>query len=305
MVNPALICIVGPTAVGKTSLSIRLAQQFNAAILITDPRQMYRGLDIGTAKPTPEERTQAPHFLIDSLPPDARIDPATFEELIEAEIARLFTKYPVIIAVGGATLYMDALWYGLDEMPAVPAEVRESLTSEWEINGLGPLLEELAEVDPATFDRIDKQNPVRILRALEVYRASGHPISTFRTGKKLKERVYPVLKIGLQDDREKLYQRIDQRVLNMLEEGLLAEIKGLLDDGLSTESQAFASIGYREVLPYLKGEYEWEEAVRLIQRNSRRYAKRQLTYWRRDPHITWFQAGDTAAVDAWIAQQMS
>lgn len=280
---------------GKTALSLRLAQAMEGAIVLGDPRQMYRGLDLGTAKPTPEERTQAPHFLVDALEPDEEINAAQLAERVEALLPELFQTYRSVIVVGGATLYMDALWYQLDEMPPVPDAVRESLKLAHQAEGLGPLLDELETVDPATFAHIDRQNPARVIRALEVYRASGQPISAFRQGRKAKAYPWPTLKIGLREERPVLYERIDRRVLNMVEAGLEAEVHALRQRGLSFQSQALRSIGYQEWEAFFQGKTDRETVIRLIQRNSRRYAKRQLTYWHRYDDLHWFHRQDHAS----------
>lgn len=287
-----LLTLVGPTAVGKTALAIRLAQQQGGAIVVADPRQMYQGLDLGTAKPTAEERALAPHYLVDSLAPTASFSAGDFERLMRARLPAWLDQYPLVIVVGGATLYMDALWFGLDDMPEVPEVLRADLQAEYEAQGLSPLLTELARVDPTTYARIDRRNPARVLRALAVYRASGQPISAFQRGRKLRDFGVPHQAIALHDERAALYARIDRRVEQMVTEGLEDEVRGLLAQGLAPHSQALQSIGYQEWLPYFAGEYDRTEAIRLIQRNSRRYAKRQLTYWRRYDFLQWHRPGE-------------
>ncbi len=285
-----LITLVGPTAVGKTRLSIRLAQRHGGAIIMGDPRQMYRGMDIGSAKPTPAEQAQAPHYLIDAYEPEQRLSAGDFERIMLDWLPALWERYPVLIVVGGATLYMDALWFGLDQMPPIPPELRDQVQTQYRSEGLAPLLTELARVDPVTYARVDRQNPARVMRAIEVYRASGQPISAFQRGRELRQFPFPHRAIALYDERPRLYQRIDQRVERMIEQGLENEVKALLARGLTPQSQALQSIGYQEWLPHFAGEYDRAEVIRLIQRNSRRYAKRQLTYWRRYEHLHWFRA---------------
>ncbi|MEO1588603.1 MAG: tRNA (adenosine(37)-N6)-dimethylallyltransferase MiaA [Bacteroidota bacterium] len=299
-----LMTIVGPTAVGKTALSLHLAKRFQTVILSADSRQFYQELNIGTAKPTPQEVAEVPHHFVDFLSPLQSYSAAQYQREAEALLDKLFEKHDVLIMVGGSTLYMDAMWYQMDDMPEVPAEIRSELQAAFLQNGLNPLVEELENVDPATFALIDRQNPARVIRALEVYRTSGKPISFFRKGKKARDTHYAFIKLGLQDAREVLYQRINQRVLDMIEQGLIAEVQGLLDKGYAPTLQSLLTIGYQEVIPYLKGAYDLDEAIRLIQRNSRRYAKRQLTYYRRYPDIQWFQAGDFTSVDAWLANTL-
>ncbi|MEM6348765.1 MAG: tRNA (adenosine(37)-N6)-dimethylallyltransferase MiaA [Bacteroidota bacterium] len=298
-----LISIVGPTAVGKTQLSLFLARQLQTEIISTDSRQIYQGMDIGTAKPSLEELHQAPHHFINHLSPEVDYNAGIFEKEADALIKQLFHQHRHLITVGGSTLYINALWNGIDPMPKISHEIRNQLRREWEAAGLGPLLEELAKVDPETFDKIDRQNPVRILRALEVYRTCGTPISVFRKNRKLKSTHYQLIKIGLQEERAQLYERINQRVDQMFEEGLIAEVEGLLSAGISREVNSMQSIGYREVVQYLNHQHSLEEAKRLVKRNSRRYAKRQMTWFRRDKDIKWFKAGQKEEVLQWLVSQ--
>ncbi|MEM9932629.1 MAG: tRNA (adenosine(37)-N6)-dimethylallyltransferase MiaA [Bacteroidota bacterium] len=298
-----LISIVGPTGVGKTSLSITLAKRYGSPILSCDARQVYTGMDIGTAKITVVEREDIPHHFIDILPVDQPFTVGQFEQKAEDLLADLFKHQPVVIAVGGSTLYFHTLWYGLDEIPEVKPAVREALRREWEVSGLTPLLTELQEADPLTYETIDRNNHVRVLRALEVFRSSDQPISAFRTQSE-KESTYQHIKIGLKMDRELLYKRINNRVDQMLEAGLVMEVEQLLQAGYNLEHQAMRTIGYQEIVHYLQGDYPLEEAIRLIKRNSRRYAKRQMTFYRRYKDILWFEADETSSILSKIAQQI-
>lgn len=303
--KPVLVSIVGPTGVGKTSLSLALARHFETEIIIADSRQMYQKLDIGTAKPSEEELAAAPHHLVDWLSPEEEIDAEKFREKAESIIRDRFEDHDMLIVVGGSTLYMQALWFGLNEMPAIPEEIRTNLNEAFAANGLEPLLDELHKVDPLTWDQIDRQNHARVIRALEVYRATGTPISTFRQQEIETNHDWTHLKIALEDDRAALYERIDRRVELMLEAGLEEEIRGLLNDGLKPESQSLRSIGYQEWVAHFQGEYDREEAIRLHKRNSRRYAKRQLTWYRRYEDVQWFQAGETESVISWLETQLA
>ncbi len=298
-----LITLVGPTAVGKTRLSLRLAAEFNSPVLSADSRQFFRGMDIGTAKPDKEEQGRIKHYFIDSLDPEEVYNAGRFEAEAENLMQELFVKHPILIMVGGSTLYMGAIWQGFDEMPQIEAHVRDRLNQTFEESGLKPLQEELKEVDPATYARIDRQNPARIIRALEVYRGTGIPISLLRKGRKKKIHSYQLIKVGLWEEREKLYHRIDERVEQMMEEGLVNELQLLLERGLSPESQALNTIGYQELIPYIRGKYDLEEAIRLIKRNSRHYAKRQLTYYRKYEDIQWFRAGQGEEALEWIKKK--
>lgn len=285
-----LICIAGPTAAGKTTLSIELAKQFGTAVLSADSRQMYRYMDIGTAKPTPEERQGIPHYFIDTLDPDEEYSAGRFEADADKLLKTLFVQNEVVICVGGSTLYYEALWNGMDDMPAIPEDIRNQLNLEFRDKGLESLVSELSDIDPPTFSTIDRQNPARVIRALEVFRATGQPISSFRI-KKEKQTDWEIIKIGLTDDRPMLYRRIDARVLEMIRMGLLEEVGTLLERGYSPDLASLQSIGYQEIISHLQGNISQEEAIRLIQRNSRRYAKRQLTWFRRYEDMIWFQAG--------------
>lgn len=297
-----LISIIGPTAVGKTALAIQLAKLFQTEIISTDSRQIFRGMNIGTAKPSSAELAEVSHHFIDHLPPTETYNAGSFEQEADPILSELHQQYDQVISAGGSTLYINALWNGIDPMPKIPAEVRNSLREEWDQNGLEALLEELQSVDPDTYEKIDRQNPVRVLRALEVYRASGTPISVFRQESKPKARNYQLLKIGLTDERAALYERINQRVEQMFANGLKQEVEQLLDEGISPEAQSLQSIGYRELVQALQGKHDLSEAKRLIKRNSRRYAKRQMTWFRRDEEIQWFQAGENQAVCNWLTK---
>ena len=264
---------------------------------------MYRYLDIGTAKASEEELSRARHHFVNSLDPDQEYNAADFEKEAEALIHDLHNRSDVVIVVGGSTLYMDALWFGFDEMPQIDPEVRKGLMHEFESQGLESLLKELEKVDAETFASIDQQNHARVIRALEVYRSSGKPISFYRKGKKPKETSWKYLKIGLTDERKLLYERIDERVLEMIEAGLEKEVKSLLET-YGPQAPALQSIGYSEMISYLKGEIDRAEAIRLVQRNSRRYAKRQFTWFRRYEDIQWFEAGKLEEIWNWLQGEM-
>ena len=297
-----LLTLAGPTGVGKTALSLRLAQRYHTEIISADSRQFYRGMDIGTAKPTPAERGAVPHHFIDCLDPDQAYSAGQFEQEAEALMTRLFEQHQVLIVVGGSTLYLQALWEGLDAMPPVPPAVRAGLQAEWQAQGLEPLLAELAQRDPQTYATIDRHNPARILRALELIRVTGQPLAALRPSRPPKARPWRTLRIGLTDERPRLYARIDARVEAMIAAGLEAEVTGLLDR-YGAEAPGLQSIGYREWIGYFQGDYDRAEVARLIQRNSRRYAKRQLTYYRHQADLTWFQAGEPDAVCEWLDGQ--
>jgi len=286
-----LISIVGPTAVGKTSLSILLAKHYNAEIISCDSRQFYRYMDIGTAKATLAERENIPHHFLDFLNPDEEYNAGRYEREVEILLEKLFQEKEVIIVVGGSTLYINALWNGIDDIPEVKPEIRAELNQTFLEKGLQPLLNELEQNDLATYHSIDRKNHVRVIRALEVLRSTGLPISHFRTGKKNKSIDYQNIKICLSTEREILYDRIDKRVELMLEEGLIEEVENLLKMGYSPNLTSLQAIGYKEVIDFLVGEIDKPTMVSQIQQHSRNYAKRQLTWFRRDKDLLWEEAG--------------
>jgi tRNA dimethylallyltransferase len=302
-----LISIVGPTGVGKTSLSLFLAKKYKTEIISSDSRQMYRHMDIGTAKPNRKVLEAIPHHFIDSLDPDEPYSAGRFEVDAENLLKRLFEKHDVVIVVGGSTLYISALWHGMDDMPKIPEEVRSGLNAELEEKGLEALVQELAEVDPETHRYVDKKNPARVKRALEVFRATGKPISDFRKGKKKKETYYRHIKVGLRLDRPNLYKRINYRAEQMARKGLADEVRKLLKMGYGPELNSMQSIGYQEMIPFIEGKTNFFSAVKLMQRNSRRYAKRQFNWYRRFPDIKWFEASKDREEEIadWVAQAMA
>jgi len=283
-----LIAVVGPTGVGKTEAGIFLARHLDGEIVNFDSVQVYRYFDIGTAKPTPEEREEAPHHLVDFLEPDEEFNAARFVELADRVIAELHARGKQPILVGGTGLYLKALLHGLFEVGDVSA-IRRELTQRLQREGLPVLYEELKRVDPETARRLPPTDRVRILRALEVFHATGKPFSVLSREHAFAERRYPCLKIGLTLPREELYRRLDERVDKMLQAGLLEEVKALLDRGFSPELKPMRAIGYRHLAAYLRGELSLEEAVRQMKRDTRHYAKRQLTWFRADPEVIWFR----------------
>ncbi len=282
--EPTLLVVTGPTAVGKTALCVQLAQQLGTEIVSADSRQFFRELTIGTAKPTAAEMDGVPHHFIDSHSIADDYNAGRFEQDALAVLADLFQRHRVVILTGGSGLYLQAVTEGLDELPVVPPEVRAGLRTELEAHGLAPLVAELARLDPVAHGRIDQQNPQRVLRALEICRATGQPFSSFQAGKAA-PRPFRVVKIALTREREELYQRIDERMDQMLAAGLEAEARALYPH---RHHNALQTVGYQELFGYFEGHYDFAEAVRLLKRNSRRYAKRQLTWLRRDPQYQWF-----------------
>ena len=285
--RPVLLTIAGPTAVGKTALCVQLAQHFGTEIVSADSRQFFRELSIGTAKPTPAEMQGVPHHFIDSHSIADDYSAGRFAADCHAVLAGLFQQHPIVILTGGSGLYVQAVTDGLDELPSVPPAVRAQLHAELAAHGLPHLVAELAETDPISHARIDQLNPQRIVRALEITRATGRPFSSYHHGAPPPENpLFRNVKVALTREREVLYQRINQRVEHMLEAGLLAEVRGLLP---YRHHHALQTVGYQEIFGFLDGDYDWPEAVRLLQRNTRRYAKRQLTWLRRDAAYEWVE----------------
>ena len=294
-----LIVIVGATAVGKTDLAIRLALELGTEIVSADSRQFYKEMTIGTAKPSEEELALVKHHFINSHHIFNEYNAGQYEKDILSLLDKLFQKHQTVIMVGGSGLYIKAVCEGFDSMPDIAQDLREKLQTELEENGLDVLLVELKKTDADYYEQVDKANPQRILRALEVIRSTGKPYSSFRkkeqslnvshnqsTKRKLG---FEIIKIGIDRPREELYERIDTRIDTMLNMGLLEEAKSLYS---YKNINALQTVGYQEVFDFLDGKFPWEETVRLLKRNSRRYAKRQLTWFRKDSSISWFGADE-------------
>jgi tRNA dimethylallyltransferase len=291
-----LVVIAGPTAVGKTRVAIDVARRLNAQIISADSRQIFRELTIGTAKPTPEELKLVPHHFIDSHSIIEQYDPATFGNEALARIHTLFKSDQYVVVCGGSGLYVRALIDGFDDIPEVSDTIREELNKQFESHGIKFLQQQMMSLDPEHFSSIDTENPHRLIRALEVKIATGLSISSFQKKKKM-EHEFAIKKIGLELPREQLYQRIDLRMDNMIKAGLFEEVEKLLP---YKSHQALQTVGYQEIFGYLEGSYDREEAIRLLKRNSRRYAKRQLTWFKRDTEMKWFSPDDLDSILEYI-----
>ena len=292
MSDQKLIVVAGPTAVGKTSVAIRLARHFGTEIVSADSRQVYREMTVGTAKPTAAERAEVTHHFIDTRSVGEAYDAATYAAEALGVIRELFSRHDTVILCGGSGLYIRGVCDGFDEMPEVPEGIRRTLMEEYERHGIGWLRGQLQEFDPGALAGIDQQNPHRLIRALEVKLSSGKSILSFRKNEKRKHD-FGIVRIGLERPREELYRRIDARMDDMIAHGLFEEARALYP---LRHHNALQTVGYQEIFGYLDGEYDLAECVRLLKRNSRRYAKRQLTWFSKDPEFTWFDPGDVSAI---------
>lgn len=279
-----LIVIAGPTAVGKTEVAIHLAEHFNTEIISADSRQIYRELMVGTAKPSLEELSRVSHHFINSHSIEQIYDAGTYGRDALALIHSLFAKYDHLILCGGSGLYIKAVLEGFDDMPEIPQGVREQIISEYELNGLTWLQQQVKECDPDYYNEVDVSNPQRLIRSIELFRASGLKTSQLRIKEK-RTHNFTIMKVGLTLERDKLYDRIDKRMDAMVDHGLFEEAQHFFS---KRALNALQTVGYREIFDFLEGKYDRPEAIRLLKRNTRRYAKRQLTWFKRDPEVSWF-----------------
>lgn len=284
ILDKTIIVIAGPTASGKTSLAVSLAENLNCSVVSADSRQFYKELSIGTAKPTPEEIREVPHYFVDSHSITTPLSAGQFEKEALEVVEALFQKDDFVIVVGGSGMFINALIYGTDQIPHDP-EVREYWNQEYQEKGIEFLQKKLKEVDLEYFKSADIQNPMRLIRALEVYKLTGVPYSTLRKEQKKTAR-YNTHFFVIDYPREELYDRINQRVDIMVENGLINEVK---DNLKYRDSQALNTVGYKEIFEYLDGNINKEEAINLVKQNSRRYAKRQLTWFRKQEEACWLK----------------
>lgn len=289
-----VLLIVGPTASGKTAVGIELAKRCDGEIISADSRQVYQHLSIGTAKPTPQELSQVEHHLVDVVPPDEEFDAARFAELADEVIEELWHKDKLPIVVGGSGFYIKALIDGLFDAPSADEELRERFRQQPKET----LHQMLESVDPASAEKLHPNDRKRVIRALEVYELTGKTISQLqKEHQQNKKEKYEPLFIGLSYERQTLYRRIEDRVDKMIEGGLIEEVESLLEI-YPAELNALQTVGYQEIIRYLRGDIDKGEAIRLIKRNTRRYAKRQLTWFRRDERIHWIDVTELSAEEA-------
>jgi len=295
-----LIVIAGPTGVGKTDLSLRLAQHFNTAIISADSRQCYREMTIGTAKPSAEILQQVPHYFINSHSITQELNAADFERLGLEYLDEIFSSNNIALLCGGTGLYIQALLEGIDKMPPVDEAIQKQVETSFQQHGIVWLQETLRRSDPDFFENAEQQNPARLIRALSFFLSHQQSVTRFRTGIK-KQRDFKTIRIALNLPREMLYQRINQRVLEMMEEGLLAEVKALWPQRHLKNLQ---TVGYQELFGFLERKYDLQTAVLLIQQHSRNYAKRQLTWFRKSPEWQWFAPDEDRAMLEFIRKQL-
>jgi tRNA dimethylallyltransferase len=288
MLSP-LIIIAGPTGVGKTETVLKLAEPLSAEIISADSMQIYRKMDIGTAKPTREELACVPHHIIDVVEPDDPFDAAQFVRMAEPIIDRIHSSARPVFVAGGTGLYIKALIHGIFPCPRQNKEIREKLSNEAERLGPSFIFDRLRRVDPESATKIHPNDKQRIIRAIEVFELTGIPLSEHHQAHRFQKIRHRTLKIGLTMDRGFLYERIDRRVDQMLEEGLVDEVEGILRQGFSPHIKSMQSIGYSHVTKFLHGDLSFDEMVRTLKRDTRRYAKRQLTWFGADPQVIWME----------------
>lgn len=294
--NKTLIVVAGPTAVGKTATAIKLAQQFNTVVVSADSRQFFREMSIGTAKPDECELAAAKHYFINSHSISESFSVGDFEKQGLALLDELFKVHDKVILAGGSGLYIKAICEGFDDLPVADISVREKLNQQLEREGITTLQKQLQQVDPDYYTQVDLNNPQRIIRALEVFETSGKPFSSYRNAT-VNKRPFNIIKLALDMPREKLYERINLRVDLMVKQGLIQEVKSLLP---YRELNALNTVGYSELFDYFDGKTSLDEALLLIKQNTRRFAKRQLTWFRKDKDFVWFDAGAPDVIDQMV-----
>ena len=291
-----LIVITGPTAVGKTALCLEIAKHFDIPIINADSRQIYKELRIGTASPTSEQMQQVPHFFVGSLSLNDYYSASLFEQQVLECLEQQFQTNDYALLSGGSMMYIDAVCDGIDDIPTIDDKTRELMKQRLAEEGLKALVEELKRLDPEYYEIVDRQNPRRVVHALEICTMTGKTYTSFRKREK-RQRPFRIIKIGLNRPREELYQRINQRVDEMMQQGLLEEAKSLYP---MRQMNALNTVGYKELFDHLEGRWPLEEAVERIKGNTRRYARKQLTWYKKDPQIRWFYPQETEQIISYI-----
>ena len=298
-----LIVITGPTAVGKTELCLRIAEKFNIPVINADSRQIFRGMQIGTAAPTPEQRKRVRHYFVDLLELDEYYNASMYEQDVMKLLYSMFKDKDNAIALltGGSMMYIDAVCNGIDDIPTISDEVRLLYKQRLEKEGLTTLLQELKVKDPQYYDFVDKNNPRRVVHGLEICHQTGRTYSSFWVKEK-KPRPFRIIKIALNRDREELYSRINRRVDEMIENGMVEEARLLLP---YRSLNALNTVGYKELFRFFDGEWTMEEAIERIKGNTRRYARKQLTWYKKDNDIVWFDAAETDKVFMYLVDKLT
>ena len=296
----SLIVLLGPTAVGKTELSLQLAERLGCPIISADSRQLYRDMVVATAAPTREQLARVPHHFIGTLSLTDYYSAACYEEEAMALMQELFAHHDTLLLTGGSMMYIDAVCNGIDEIPTISEEVRRAVVTRYEEAGLDVLLEELLRLDPDFYEKVDRRNPKRVIHAVEICRMTGQPYSSLRTETK-KERPFDIVKIGLTRPRAELYERINSRVDAMMRDGLEAEARKLYP---YRHLNALNTVGYKEMFAYFDGTYDLPAAVEKIKRNTRVYARKQMTWFRRDDTIVWFTPDDRLKLFAYVEKRL-
>lgn len=299
--KPTLIVLIGPTGIGKTDLSLNIAEHYNTEIISADSRQLYADLKIGTAAPTPEQLARVKHHFVGTLQLTDYYSAAQYEAEVMKKLDELFKKHSVIVLTGGSMMYVDAVCKGIDDIPTVDEETRKTLMQHYENVGLERLCAELKILDPEYYDIVDKKNPKRVIHALEICYMTGQTYTSFRTSQ-TKERPFNIIKVGLRREREELYARINKRVDIMMEDGLLEEAKSVYQ---YKNLNSLNTVGYKEMFKYLDGEWELPFAIEKIKQNSRIYSRKQVTWFKRDTDITWFHPDDADNIMSFIEERLN
>lgn len=296
-----LIVLIGPTGVGKTELSLSIAEHFHTSILSSDSRQLYADLKIGTAAPTPDQLARVPHHFVGTLKLTDYYSAAQYEADVMKKLEELFSLNEVVVLTGGSMMYVDAICKGIDDIPTIDKETRELMLQKYEEEGLEHLCAELKLLDPEYYQIVDLKNPKRVIHALEICYMTGKSYTSFRT-QSTKKRPFRIIKIGLTREREELYERINRRVDEMLNAGLLEEVQAVYP---YKELNSLNTVGYKELFKYLDGEWTLEFAIEKIKQNSRIYSRKQMTWFKRDNEIHWFHPEQKEEIMNYINEQLA
>lgn len=297
---PTLIVLIGPTGVGKTELSLKIAEHCHTEIISSDSRQLYADLKIGTAAPTPEQLKRVPHHFVGTLQLTDYYSAARYEEEVMEKLKELFQTHSSVVMTGGSMMYIDAVCKGIDDIPTIDSDTRELMLKRYEKEGLEALCAELKLLDPEYYAQVDVKNPKRVIHALEICYMTGKTYTSFRT-RSQKKRPFNILKIGLRREREELYERINRRVDLMMEEGLLEEAKRVYP---YRSLNSLNTVGYKELFKFLDGEWELPFAIEKVKQNSRIYSRKQMTWFKRDADITWFHPNQETEIMEYISRQI-